>query len=354
MGRFFISPQCDILRYMAKIIRILVLVSILALSIGFFVSKNKALVARYNPFSEYKCNIPVTYAVGTVDPRFGVSQEKFMGLAREAEKDWEKALGRNLFEMKTDGRVKVNLVFDDRQVQTEELKKIMADIESGKEKSDKLFSEYEALRTQLDQKKISFNQETKNYEKEKNDFSDAADQYQKDLKDYEQSVEYWNSNGGANGKDYDKLIKRQKELDQQYKDLKNQEKNLKTLYDALDKKRADINALVTKVNALADVVNRISGNTNQKVEDYNQTQAERGEFETGLYSNINGVESIDIYQFFDDKDLLAVLIHEMGHALGLGHAIEKTAIMYPKLINQSTEITSDDRALFRTTCLKKN
>jgi predicted Zn-dependent protease len=64
------------------------------------------------------------------------------------------------------------------------------------------------------------------------------------------------------------------------------------------------------------------------------------------------VESIDIFQFADDKDLLAVLIHEMGHALGLAHATNPNAIMYPKLVNQSTSITPDDIALFQTTCVK--
>jgi len=336
-----------------EIVRKLFLIILLAFSISFFVSRNRSLVAKYNPFSEYKCNIPVTYVVGTVDPKFGVSQDKFVEMMQEAERSWESALGRNVFEMKTDGRVKVSLMFDNRQAQTEDLKRIMNEIDAGKEKSDQFFSEYDAIRAQLNQKKSFFQQASAKYEQSKNSYSNAVDQYQKDLKAYEQEIEYWNAHGGATGKDYDKLIKQQKDLDRQYKNLKNQENDLKALFDSLEKKRTEINTLVTKVNTLAGMVNRISGNTNQKVESYNQTQTERGEFETGLYTNNNGVESIDIYQFFDDKDLLAVLIHEMGHALELGHATQETAIMYPKLLNQSTEITSDDVALFIGTCLKK-
>ncbi len=337
---------------MKEIIRKIILVALLLFSMGLFVVRNRALVVKYNPLSPYKCDIPVTYTVGTVDPKFGVSQEKFVAMVQEAEQKWESALGRDVFTMKPDGRVKVNLVFDSRQATTENLKKIDADISSGKQTIDQSLNNYEALAAQLEQKKSSFDADSNKFEKAQNNYNDAVNQYQKDLNAYNQNVSYWNSRGGAAGSDYDNLTKQKKDLDQQYKDIKNQEDDLKNLSNALEKKRQEVNALVAKVNALVGTVNQVAGKTNEKVADYNQTQADRGEFETGLYTNDRGIESIDIFQFADDKDLLAVLIHEMGHALGLAHAQNQSAIMYPKLLNQSADITPDDIALFQTTCVK--
>lgn len=337
---------------MREVIRKTILLTILAISIGVFVTRNRAFVATHNPLSPYKCYIPVTYVVGAVDPRFGVSQEKFMSLAQEAEQKWETALGRNVFHFKTDGRVKVNLTYDERQMTTEYLQKIEASIEASKQKADQAVNNYDSLVAQLKQQKKSYEIDASKFEKAKRNYESAAKQYQKDLQVYEKSVAGWNSQGGASGSDYDNLIKQKKELDQQYKNLKNQEDDLKKLISSLEKKRQAVNSLVAKVNALGGQVNEIAGQANANVSNYNQTQEARGEFETGVYMNNNGLESIDIFQFADEQDLLAVLIHEMGHALGLEHAANQNAIMYPKLINQSADITPDDVALFNETCVR--
>ncbi|KKR21198.1 MAG: Peptidase M10A and M12B matrixin and adamalysin [Candidatus Moranbacteria bacterium GW2011_GWA2_39_41] len=335
-----------------QIARKLFLIAILMFSIGVFVVRNRTLVAQNNPFSQYKCDIPVTYAVGTVDQRFGVSQEKFVSLMQEAEQKWESALGRDVFRFESNGRVKVNLVFDDRQSTTESLKKIMTDIDTGKEKTDQLASNYESLRTQLEQKKKVFETQATEYGKSAKAYEGAVQNYQADLKKYSQEVERWNAQGGATEEAYNDLLKEKKKLDAQLKDLKKQESDLLSLHNTLQKKQTELNDLVAKVNATAGTINQIAGKTNSKVSDYNQTQEDRGEFETGLYTNDRGTESIDVFQFFDDQDLLAILIHEMGHALGMEHTENQSAIMYPKLINQSVAITADDLALFQTTCVR--
>ncbi|MDO8240788.1 MAG: matrixin family metalloprotease [Candidatus Moranbacteria bacterium] len=337
---------------MKQIFRKLFLIAILMFSIGVFVARNRAFVAQNNPFSQYKCDIPVTYVVGTVDPRFGVSQEKFVSLMQEAEQKWESALGRDVFQMEVDGRVQVNLTYDDRQSTTENLKKIMTDIDTGKTKTDQLASDYESLRVQLEQKKKVFEAQATEYGKSAKDYEGAVQNYQDDLKKYSQEVEKWNAQGGATEEAYNNLLKEKKKLDAQLKDLKKQESDLLALRDTLQKKQNEINDLVTRVNETAGVVNQLAGKTNSKVTDYNQTQKDRGEFETGLYTNDNGTESIDVFQFFDDQDLLAILIHEMGHALGMAHAENQSAIMYPKLINQSIAITPDDINLFQATCVR--
>jgi len=205
---------------------------------------------------------------------------------------------------------------------------------------------------QLEQKKKVFEAQATDYGKSAKGYEGAVRNYQADLKAYSQEVEKSNAAGGATQDAYDNLLKEKKKLDAQLKDLKNQESDLLALHDTLQKKQTELNDLVAKVNATAGTINQIAGKTNSKVSDYNQTQADRGEFETGLYTNDRGTESIDVFQFFDDQDLLAILIHEMGHALGMAHAENQSAIMYPKLINQSIAITPDDINLFQTTCLR--
>ena len=337
---------------MQKIIQKIFLIIILSASIGIFMVRNESLIMKNNPFSEYKCYIPVTYVVGTVDQRFGVSQEKFVSLMQEAEQKWEKTLGRDVFEMKTDGRVKVNLVYDERQLTTENLKNIMLDVDNDKEKADQLISEYESLRTQLEEKNKIFEIQTSRYNKDVEDYTKALEKYQSDLSTYEKEVIYWNSQDGAPKDVYNELTAEKKKLDAEAKELKEQESALNASRDTLEKKQQELNKMVAQVNEVIGTVNKIATDANGGIADYNKTQTARGEFEAGLYINDNGQESIDIFQFFDDKDLLAVLIHEMGHSLGLAHAENPAAIMYPKLINQSAEITPDDVALFQSTCVK--
>ncbi|MFA7208995.1 MAG: matrixin family metalloprotease [Parcubacteria group bacterium] len=337
---------------MRGIIRKIILITILLVSIGVFVARNRAWVAKNNPLSQYKCDIPVTYAIGAVDPRFNMSQEKFAAMVQEAERKWENALGRDVLRMETDGRVKINLAYDGRQMTTENLKTIGVDIESGKQAAGQSLDNYNALTAQLEQRKNSFASDSAAYEKKQKAYNEDVDSYQKELEDYERSVDYWNSRGGATGSDYEELTDQKKELDRHYAAIKAQESSLKASYVSLEKRRQEVNTLVAKINALVGNVEQIADMTNEKVADYNETQTERGEFETGLYTNDNGSESIDIFQFADDKDLLAVLIHEMGHALGLEHAQNQSAIMYPKLVNQSADITPDDVALFQGTCVR--
>lgn len=337
---------------MRGIIRKTVLITILLVSIGVFAARNPAWVAKYNPFSQYKCYLPVTYAIGSADPRFGLPEEKFTAAVLEAERKWEDALGCDVLRLEPDGRVKINLTYDERQMTTEYLQSIGSDIESGKQQASRSLDDYNALAAQLEQKKNFFASESAGYEKKQSDYTEAVRRYQQELEAYKRDVDYWNDRGGATGDDYDKLVAEKEELDRHYDKIKDQEKGLKASYADLEKKRQEVNALVARLNALVDDVEQIAGETNEKVADYNETQTDRGEFETGLYSNNRGVETIDIFQFADEEDLLAVLIHEMGHAFGLEHAQNQSAIMYPKLVNQSADITPDDIALFQASCVR--
>ena len=47
-------------------------------------------------FSE--CDKPFTYKIGSVDPKFGVSEDEFLNYTKQAEDVWEKSEIKNLYE----------------------------------------------------------------------------------------------------------------------------------------------------------------------------------------------------------------------------------------------------------------
>lgn len=67
-----------------------------------------------------RCPSPITYRIGGIDARFGVSREEFLNAIAEAADMWQKPLGRALFAYKPDnGNLVVNLVYDARVAQAQ-------------------------------------------------------------------------------------------------------------------------------------------------------------------------------------------------------------------------------------------
>ncbi len=57
------------------------------------------------------CGQPITYTVGTLDTRFGISQASLLRDSEYAKQRWEKAAGRQLFAYQPDGVLKINLIY---------------------------------------------------------------------------------------------------------------------------------------------------------------------------------------------------------------------------------------------------
>ena len=61
------------------------------------------------------CHAPILYRLGHVDTRFGLSESEVRAAVEQAERLWEHALGRKLFEHSYTAKLTINLVFDTRQ-----------------------------------------------------------------------------------------------------------------------------------------------------------------------------------------------------------------------------------------------
>jgi len=271
----------------------------------------------------FPCSSPIAYSLGSFDERFGISQTDFLVSLKSAEEVWEKTIGKNLFEYKEDGALKINLIYDTRQEVTNKLQKIDQVVDSGKGSYNEVKTRYETMKVE--------------YQKQKKAFEIRLAEFDKRRDAYEADVVYWNSKGGATKDAYNKL-----QIEQKW--LKIEGVEIANLQSVLNKKIDELNATATKLNNLASSLNI-------NVAKFNEVNSENaGEFEEGTYErDVNGAR-INIYQFEDKGKLMRVLAHEFGHALDLEHIDDPKAIMYRLNNGINQELTENDITALKTRC----
>ncbi|MCI0597751.1 matrixin family metalloprotease [Candidatus Parcubacteria bacterium] len=292
-----------------KSIRFLAVVALIA-GIGY------VLYLQVAPLFAAPCEKPITYAVLTFDERFGISRAQFLSALSDAEAVWEEAAGRELFAHTSEAELGIHLVYGDVQKTTELGQKI--DTEQAAYDAKK--NEIEALKDEFDRAKRSFESETAAYE--------AAG------REYDAEVKHWNSQGGAPPKEYEQLTEMREVL-------RRKQEKLEEEADALNKIAGEINDLVEDLNRLARALNAKVGVFNERAGD---------EFDQGNYEEDREGRRISIYEFSNGTDLRRVLIHEMGHALGIGHVENPDSIMYSYNFGTDLALSEEDIAALRQAC----
>ncbi len=297
---------------------------LLAVIVGGFLYREKIQNVWMQSFSYYfPCKTTITYSLGDFDTKFGVTKADFLDALKSAEKIWETEINKDLFRYEDDGRLKVNLVYDERQATTEQLKKMGVVVDSNKASYDSIKSQYDSIQAE--------------YKKEKNIFTTKVSSFESRKKAYEAEVIKVNSRGGANKATVNKLNAERDALNQELVSIQQMQN--------------DLNNKVDSINALAGALNDLAKVLNITVDKFNTIGGSLGpEFEEGTFVTSGKGQEINIYQFDNKTKLIRVLAHEMGHALGLDHNEDPKAIMYRLNNGINEKLTPTDIKELKSLC----
>ena len=150
----------------------------------------------------------------------------------------------------------------------------------------------------------------------------------------------WNQRGGAPASEYDRLKQTEAALEQQ-----RQQVNALT---------SQVNKMVDELNTMVRKLNQLIAKLNLNVNKYNDIGDQTGEqFEAGIYNQSSTSTSISVYEFNNHQELVRLLAHELGHALGLDHTSNTEDIMYYLNISKNATPTSADLSALNAKCSSK-
>lgn len=267
-------------------------------------------------FAPEPCAEPIAYRIGSVDSRFGISEEEFAVAVRAGAALWNDAAGKQVFVESGEDALPVSLAFDDRQRATQTAERI-----------DAAQAETEAARAEIEEKRASLARRADALDASVKAFNRRADAYQ-------QEVSNWNAQGGAPPAEHERLERERRALE--------------TEQERLSQEARSVDAYSNRIGQEVDVLNERIRQINANVDKFNETSAH--EFEQGLYIEDSAGKRIVIYEFSDRDELVWVLAHEFGHALGLDHVDDREAVMYARNLGEAPELSATDRSALAALC----
>lgn len=257
-----------------------------------------------NLFYYFPCDTPQEYVIGSVDPRFNLSQEAFADSVRQSVDVWNTIIDKELFipapDITKKGLLTIQLVYDKRQLLNNQVNSIENDIVQKKSTLQAQVSQYESELASYKSRVAALNNK----------------------------IQDWNNKGGAPKEEYEKLVSEQKSLQEEGNAL---------------------NERARQLNLSTEAYNGDVGSLQQAVNTFNQELEKKPE--EGLYNPKDN--TITIYFNNSQDELVHTLAHEFGHAIGLDHILNQDAIMY-QYVNQIIIPSVEDVAAIQEVCRKRS
>ncbi|HKJ71353.1 MAG TPA: matrixin family metalloprotease [Gammaproteobacteria bacterium] len=284
------------------------------------------LLAAAAPAATAACNGPLAYAVGDVDPRFGISRAAFQRAVADAARLWEAAAGRDLFERRPDADFRINLEYSEHQRTTERARDLDRSAASLGKKVDRARRRLEALRDRLHRRLRQWRHRLR--------------ALQADRRALNERVRTLNEQGGASPRQAAELRDRRKELQRRASELQAGRDGMERLQGRVNELAVRANALVLRHNRQVRERDRLAGGGKKFHQGYYQRGGAAG-------------RNITIRQFSNRDRLRFALAHELGHALGMGHVEAPRAVMhavYGRGPHPRLSLTDADRRALEGVC----
>ncbi len=242
------------------------------------------------------CDMPETYKIGSIDPKFNLTEKQVLIDINSATAILNKAEGKKLFSYDPNAKLEVDFKYDQRTALNSTINQLQSDLSSQNKTLQQQIDSYYADSKAFEQKVAALNA----------------------------TIEKYNQSGGA--------------PPDVYKDLVNQQNQLKIEADALNNRAKQLKLQTKDYN---------SGvySLNQDVSQFNSAISQKPE--EGLFDpNLN---QITIYFAGNHDELVHTLAHEFGHSIGMQHVSNPNAIMF-SFTTESLKITPDDQTQLDLVC----
>lgn len=257
--------------------------------------------------SDVPCAVPMTWSIARVDSRFDLSSDVALQAVRDAATLWERSVGADLFEIAARGGSPIFFEFDERQ----------AIVAARRGREGALASE----RIDIERRRTELEEASRVHEA-------LLEQYQRDMEGHRRVVQAYNDDVVRWSRQSDmpptveaELERRRSEIDRTAGDLQNRQRELNRRSEAM---RDEVDAFNERIRSLSDRETSLA-------RDFPAAASESGTYdETVVWEGTRAISvsrRIQVFQFSSYDDLVLVLSHELGHALGLGHAPGRGSIM---------------------------
>lgn len=307
-----------------SLIKSLLFFAIVLLSALFFFSYDKA--ERNAAAGDNECEEPLTYRIGTIDSRFGITKNELKDAMNEAVNLWSDVTGQPLAVYSEKGDITVEVIYDERQQMVEGERRFKEKIESEQIRTDMLQNEYD--------------RKLKAFENKSDEYKNLAAQVADQRNELDNWVKQINDAGGFEQSEIG-------EFEQRKGSLRIKQEQLRYEKQKLEQLASDINSDVEKLNQSIDENNRL-------IDRYNNDFSGESRFAKATYRWAGKRGVITVNQFLNRQELPLILAHEFGHAVGLDHGTDPESIMHSQMGGQvlfpEIQLTAEDKAAIRDFC----
>ena len=252
------------------------------------------------------CQEPLVYKIGSIDTRFGITEEEVETAMRQAVALWSDELSRPVAIHSEEGDVEVIFEYDERQQLVDGELRFRERIESEQTRLDQFHQEYE--------------RERRAFEERSREYTQLANETMREIEELNRWVQQRSPAGGLTGQDAARFEQRKQEIDQKQQQV--------------ERERQVLENMAERLNNSADRLNRMTAENNRLVDEYNEEYSGEKKFTKATYQNLPDGGAITVNTYLSKSELVLILAHELGHAFGLDHIPDPKAVMHSQMGEQ--------------------